>query len=150
MKQSLDQELKSAKRKSAKPMLLVSLVSMFMLFAGLTSAYIVSSKRDDWVAFDLPSAFYTSTFIIVLSSITFFLAGRFIKKNNRTNTSVLLVVTFILGAAFIYFQLVGFNELIESGLFFTGEQSTVKSSFIYGTTTTNLSTHQFIYPSIYL
>ena len=52
--QNLEQEKKIAKQKSAKPMLWVSMISMTMMFIGLVSAYIVRSKRDDWVSFDLP------------------------------------------------------------------------------------------------
>ena len=55
--QQLQEELTVAKKKSAKPMLWVSMISMVMFFAGLTSAYVISMKRDDWVSFDLPDAF---------------------------------------------------------------------------------------------
>jgi len=139
MGKSLEQELKQAKRNSAKPMLWVSMISMTMLFAGLTSAYVVSRKRDDWVSFDLPNAFYLSTLLIVLSSITFVLAKRFVKKNNRQLTSLFLVSTFLLGVGFVFFQFEGFKELFKAGLFFAGEQSTVKSSFIYGITIAHLA-----------
>lgn len=139
MEKSLNQELKQAKKKSAKPMLWVSMISMTMMFAGLTSAYVVSRKRDDWVSFDLPSAFYISTLLIIISSITFMLAKFFIKKNNRSLTSFWLITTLLLGGSFIYFQFVGFSELMNSGLFFTGEQSTVKSSFIYGITLAHIA-----------
>ena len=131
---SLNTELKQAKRKSAKPMLWVSMISMTMMFAGLTSAYVVSRKRDDWVSFDLPDSFFISTALIILSSITFYWAKQSIKKANQNKTTLFLIATFVLGSAFIFFQLQGFNQLINSGLFFTGEQSTVKSSFIYGIT----------------
>ena len=138
MKESLNQELKQAKRKSAKPLLWVSMISMTMMFAGLTSAYVVSRKRSDWVSFDLPEAFYISTTLIVLSSLTFLLAKHFIKQNSRKNTTLFLVATLILGVGFILFQFEGFNELFKAGLVFAGEQSTVKSSFIYGITLAHL------------
>ncbi|SNR55899.1 cytochrome c oxidase subunit 3 [Lutibacter agarilyticus] len=138
MKQTLEQEYKQAKRKSAKPMLWVSMISMTMMFAGLTSAYVVSRKRADWVSFDLPSAFYTSTILIVLSSITFMLAKRFIKNNNRQLTTVFLTITLVLGVGFIYFQFEGFNEMFNAGYVFAGAESTVKSSFIYGITLAHL------------
>lgn len=138
MKQTLEQEYKQAKRKSAKPMLWVSMISMTMMFAGLTSAYVVSRKRADWVSFDLPSAFYTSTILIVLSSITFMLAKRFIKNNNRQLTTVFLAITLVLGLGFIYFQFEGFNEMFNAGYVFAGAESTVKSSFIYGITLAHL------------
>ena len=139
MEKSLKQELKQAKRKSAKPMLRVSMISMTMMFAGLTSAYVVSRKRDDWVSFDLPSAFYISTLLIILSSIAFMLAKFFIKKDNRKLTTLFLISTLILGAGFVLFQFEGFNQLFNSGLVFAGAQSTVKSSFIYGITIAHLA-----------
>ncbi|SFS65060.1 cytochrome c oxidase subunit 3 [Lutibacter maritimus] len=139
MGQTLEQEYKSAKRKSAKPMLWVSMISMTMMFAGLTSAYVVSRKRNDWVSFDLPEAFYTSTALIILSSITFLLAKFFIKKDNRQLTTVFLITTLLLGAGFIFFQFEGFNELFNEGFVFAGAQSTVKSSFIYGITLAHIA-----------
>ena len=139
MKQTLEQEYKQAKRKSAKPMLWVSMISMTMMFAGLTSAYVVSRKRNDWVSFDLPNAFYISTVLIILSSITFILAKAFIKKDNRKLTTVTLLSTLILGLGFIYYQFQGFNQLFDAGLVFAGAESTVKSSFIYGITLAHLA-----------
>ncbi len=126
----VDNELRVAKRKSAKPMLWVSLISMVMFFAGLTSAYIISMKRDDWVTFDLPTAFYTSTALIVLSSITLFLSHRFLKENKLQLSFVLLSITFVLGLAFVWFQYIGFEQLRSSGLYFTGPGSTVSVSLL--------------------
>ena len=132
--QTLKQEYTEAKKKSAKPMLWVSMISMVMFFAGLTSAYVISMKRDDWVSFDLPQAFYVSTFLIVASSITLFLSQRFLKQNKRQLSLIMLVATLLLGIGFIWQQYVGFNELKSVGLFFTGPESTVSTSFIIGIT----------------
>ena len=132
--QTLQEELTVAKKKSAKPMLWVSMISMVMFFAGLTSAYVISMRRDDWVRFDLPQAFYISTFLIVLSSILLMLSQKFLKDNNRQLSLWFLVITLILGLGFIWQQYVGFNQLKSSGLFFTGPESTVSTSFIIGTT----------------
>tara|TARA_R110002126_G_scaffold142037_3_gene287569 strand:+ start:25599 stop:26186 length:588 start_codon:yes stop_codon:yes gene_type:complete len=132
--QALEQEYIVAKKKSAKPMLWVSMISMVMFFAGLTSAYVISMKRDDWVSFDLPQAFYVSTFLIVASSITLFLSQRFLKKDKRQLSLILLVATLGLGLGFIWQQYVGFNQLKSIGLFFTGPESTVSTSFIIGIT----------------
>ena len=131
---TVDEELRIAKRKSAKSMLWVSLISMVMFFAGLTSAYVISMQRDDWVSFDLPNAFYTSTIAILLSSITLFLSHRFLKKGKLPLSFLLLGITFILGIVFVILQYVGFNELKSTGLFFTGPESTVSTSFIIGIT----------------
>jgi len=139
MRQPLEQEYKIAKRKSAKPMLWVSMISMTMMFAGLTSAYVVSRKRSDWVSFDLPSAFYISTVLIVLSSITFMLAKHYIKKDNRRLTTLNLFSTLLFGCSFVFAQFEGFNELFNEGFVFAGAQSTVKSSFIYGITLAHMA-----------
>ena len=133
-RQALEQEYIVAKNKSLKPMLWVSMISMVMFFAGLTSAYVISMKRDDWVSFDLPQAFYTSTILIVASSITLFLSQRFLKQDKRQLSVILLVTTLFLGLGFIWQQYVGFNQLKSLGLYFTGPDSTVSTSFIIGIT----------------
>jgi len=134
LEQDLQEELTVAKRKSAKPMLWISMISMVMFFAGLTSAYVISMKRDDWVSFDLPEAFYISTFLIVASSITLFLSQKFLKNDKRQLSLVFVVVTLLLGIGFVWQQYVGFNQLKSVGLFFTGPESTVSTSFIIGIT----------------
>ena len=133
-KQDLQEELKVGRKKAAKPMLWVSMISMVMFFAGLTSAYVISMKRDDWVTFDLPAAFYTSTLLIIVSSITIFISQKLIKKDKRELSIIFLLITLVLGIAFVYFQWDGFNELKEAGLYFTGKESTVSTSFIIGIT----------------
>ena len=130
--QTLEQEYVVAKKKSAKPMLWVAMISMVMFFAGLTSAYVISMKRDDWVSFDLPQAFYISTALIIVSSITLLLSQRFLKQDKRQLSIILLLITFALGVAFVWQQYVGFNQLKSIGLFFTGPESTVSTSFIIG------------------
>ncbi|MCB0472454.1 MAG: cytochrome c oxidase subunit 3 [Flavobacteriaceae bacterium] len=118
------------KQRTLKQMLYISITSIIMMFAGLTSAYIVSRKREDWVSFDLPQALYISTVLILLSSLSFLMARRYIKKNNRELTTLFLVVTILLGSGFVFFQVKGFEQLREMGLFFTGDQSVVSSSLL--------------------
>ncbi|GFD78341.1 cytochrome oxidase subunit III [Tenacibaculum sp. KUL118] len=132
--QTLQEELKVAKRKSAKPMLWISMISMVMFFAGLTSAYVVSMNREDWVTFDLPQAFYISTVLIVLSSVTLFFSQKLLKTDNIQASFTLLLITLVLGLGFVWYQYVGFNELKAVGLYFTGPESTVSTSFIIGIT----------------
>ena len=107
----LEKELTVGRKKSAKPMLWVSMISMVMFFAGLTSAYVISMKRDDWVTFELPNAFYISTLLIILSSISIGMSQRFIKKDKRELSIVLLLITFALGIAFVWQQYAGFEDL---------------------------------------
>lgn len=128
----LEKELTVGRKKSAKPMLWVSMISMVMFFAGLTSAYVISMKRDDWVTFELPNAFYISTLLIVLSSITIGVSQNLIKKGKRELSIVFLLITFVLGIGFMWQQYAGFEQLRNAGLFFTGPSSTVSTSFIIG------------------
>jgi len=131
---NLEKELTVGRKKSAKPMLWVSMISMVMFFAGLTSAYVISMKRDDWVTFELPDAFYISSILIVMSSISIFISQKLIKKNKRTESIIFLLITFVLGISFMWQQYAGFEELRNAGLFFTGPSSTVSTSFIIGIT----------------
>jgi cytochrome c oxidase subunit 3 len=117
------------KEKTFKQMLWVSMISMTMMFAGLTSAYVISTKREDWVNFELPQAFYISTILIVLSSLSFYLAKRSLA--NRGRTTLFLVITLLLGIGFVFFQFQGFKQLIDAGLYFTGKESNVATSFLY-------------------
>ncbi|WP_272150786.1 cytochrome c oxidase subunit 3 [Tenacibaculum aiptasiae] len=133
-KQTLQEELRAGKRKSAKPMLWISMISMVMFFAGLTSAYVISMNREDWVTFELPQAFYVSTVLIVMSSITLILSQKFLKKDKIQMSFMLLLATLVLGLGFVWQQYVGFNELKAVGLYFTGPESTVSTSFIIGIT----------------
>ena len=130
----LEKEFTIGRKKSAKPMLWVSMISMVMFFAGLTSAYVISMRRDDWVTFELPDAFYISTVLIILSSITISISQRLIKKSKRELSVAFLLITFALGIAFVWQQYAGFEDLRSAGLFFTGPTSTVSTSFIIGIT----------------
>lgn len=132
--QILQEEYITAKKKSAKPMLWISMISMVMFFAGLTSAYVISMKREDWVSFDLPEAFFISTGLIVLSSLFLILSQKFLKQGKMKLSFIFLLSTFVLGLLFVWQQYVGFNELKSVGLFFTGPESTVSTSFIIGIT----------------
>lgn len=128
----------NTRRKTSIQMLRVSMVSMIMVFAGLTSAYLISTKREDWVSFNLPDAFYISTLLIVLSSVTFILAKRSIKHDKRSQTGLFLSISLVLGIGFVIAQFYGFKELIDAGLYFTGKQSNIATSFIYVITVTHL------------
>lgn len=113
-------------------MLWFAMGSMFMMFAGLTSAYVVSTSRPDWLKdFILPDAFIISTVIIIASSITFHMAKRSIKKDDRSATTMYLLATLGLGIAFIFAQFYGFSKVVENGYYFTGAESTVTTSFLY-------------------
>ena len=118
--------------RAKKMMLWFGIISMIMTFGGLTSAYVVSKTRPDWLTeFELPSAFFWSTLVIVLSSFTFILAKQSILSGNRRNASAMLIGTLILAVLFVVFQFNGFSEIIANGYYFTGSESSITTSFIY-------------------
>ena len=134
------QEHNERKAKSYKMLLWFGMISMFMMFAGLTSAYVVSTSRPDWLNdFVLPNAFIISTVIIMLSSVTFHMAKNAMKKGDRQLTTTLLLVTLALGVGFVVAQFYGFSQVIAEGYYFTGAESTVTTSFLYIVTILHLA-----------
>ena len=123
-------QYKNARAK--KMMLWFGIISMTMMFAGLTSAYVVSKNRPDWISdLKLPTAFLWSTLCILLSSVSIVLAEKAVKNNNRGGATAFLLGTLGLAGIFIFLQFRGFSELIANGYYFTGSESTVTTSFIY-------------------
>ena len=118
--------------RSKKMMLWFGMISLTMSFLGITSGYIVSKERADWLTdFQIPEAFYISLFVILLSSITFYFAKKYVIAQQKKQGMIFLIITFLLGITFIILQFKGFSEIISSGYFFTGSESTITTSFIY-------------------
>ena len=137
---SSSNEIKERNARSYKLILLFAMVSMFMMFAGLTSAFVVSKSRADWVKdFQLPSAFYFSTVAILCCSITFHLAKKAIQKDKRSATTSFLLATFALGIVFVILQFAGFRQIVDSGYFFTGSASSITTTFLYIVTIVHLA-----------
>jgi len=126
------EEHEQRKASSYKLLIWFAMISMVMMFAGLTSAYVVSTSRKDWLQdFSMPNAFIWSTVVIALSSLTFWMSRKTIMKDDYKATTMYLLITLVLGIAFIHFQFEGFRQIIEMGYFFTGPQSNVTTSFLY-------------------
>ena len=126
------EEYKSRTARSYKLILLFAMVSMTMMFAGLTSAYVVSQSRADWLKdFQLPSAFYFSTIAILGCSVTFHLAKKAIQKGNQSRTTSFLLATLALGILFVVLQFVGFGQIVANGYYFTGSASSITTTFLY-------------------
>ena len=129
----LTQGTTEEKNKRAKKMMLwFAVISLIMSFAAWTSAFIVSSSRPDWLKdFQLPNPFVISTIVIMMSSLSFLLAKRALKSQNRKATTIWLLVTLVLGIIFIFNQFNGFQQIINQGYNFTGPTSNVTMSYIY-------------------
>ncbi len=118
-----------------KILLWLSMVSMVMIFAGLTSGYIVRQAESNWFVFQLPKIFYLSTAFIVLSSVSMQWALSSLKKNNRSQLITGLITTLGLGFAFAFTQFAAWSKLVDAGIFFTGNPS---GSFLYVLTALHL------------
>ncbi|WP_074409673.1 MULTISPECIES: cytochrome c oxidase subunit 3 [Aquimarina] len=126
--------------RSKKTMMWFAMISMAMVFAGLTSAYVVSKSRKDWeIDLVFPNAFIYSILIIVASSVTFYFVKIAIEKNNRGQATLLLLSTLALGIIFILLQFEGFNDIIRQGYHFTGPTSNIVTTFMFIIVVTHLA-----------
>ncbi len=133
------EEHKSRTARSYKLLLLFAMISMVMMFAGLTSAFVVSKSRADWLKdFQLPTAFYFSTAAIIGCSIAFHLAKKAIQKDNQSATTAFLLGTLALGVLFVILQFVGFGQIVANGYYFTGAESSITTTFLYIVTVVHL------------
>lgn len=125
-------EVVSTQRKKIHPhkfTLWVAIASIIMMFAGLTSAYIVKGSLPGWSTIEIPALFYYSTAVIIVSSITVQLALKAFKERNMPQYRRLITITAIIGVAFIVMQMVAFMQLWERGL--TWQGSAGAGQFLY-------------------
>lgn len=106
----------------------ISMGSLFMMFAALTSAYIVRNAAGNWLDFAIPPIFNISTVVIILSSVSLQISYNAYNKGNEFAYKSLLILTFLLGISFLVLQYVGWESLFEMGVGFTSNPS---SSFFY-------------------
>jgi cytochrome c oxidase subunit 3 len=108
----------------------VAIASILMMFAGLTSAFIVKSNLVGWRQIDMPRIFWASTLAIVVSSVTLQWALRSFRQRDMRMFRSLLMITFFLGVIFVVLQWLGFKELWDQQqVKFTG--STGAGQFLY-------------------
>lgn len=98
----------------------VAIGSIVMMFAGLTSAFIVKSNQTGFRLLELPTVFWYSTAVIILSSVTIQWALRSSRQREMSKYRLLVGVTAILGFAFVALQWVGFEELWAQNIRFKG------------------------------
>src|ERR1035437_343837 len=122
-------EEKELKDKSYKSLLWLGIVSIIMLFAALTSCYIVVQADNFWVKFNLPRIFYLSCAIILLSSATINWAMSSAKKNDTNKTKNALLITLFLGFAFCGTQYYAWSEMVKEGKVFRGDISDLKGEY---------------------
>jgi cytochrome c oxidase subunit 3 len=108
----------------------VAIGSILMMFAGLTSAYIVKRSQASWLMIEIPMMFWYSTATILASSVTVQLALKALKKREMVNYKRLLLVTAVLGVLFIVLQVVGFRQFAAQDIRLVGAGSNASYSFL--------------------
>lgn len=119
MAQDYTNELSTEQREKLKKNLVyIAIFSIVMVFAGFTSAYIVSMGDTFWVKYPLPKAFWFSTIAIILSSLFYVLAVKATKSKAVSTVKLWMILTFVFGLAFAFFQWKGYGQLVDEGAHF--------------------------------
>ena len=126
--ETINQAKKPLSTNPKKFVLWLFMVSIIMLFAGLTSAYIVRRLEGNWLQFELPGIFWINTLVLLLSSATIHWAYLSAKRNNLNDLKISLIFTTVLGMGFLYGQFAGWQDLVKIGVYLVGNPS---GSFMY-------------------
>jgi cytochrome c oxidase subunit III len=135
-------EQRLRKEKAQRNLMYLGLFTIVMLFAGLTSAYVVRRDGGDWFMINLPPVFLVSTVIILLSSLTINFAVSAFKKDNTSLGTLMMGLTLVLGIGFVISQFAGYRELAAGGVYLVhapGQSAMTSGSFIYLLTLVHLA-----------
>jgi len=101
------------------------MASVFILFMAFTSAYIVRRAEGNWQLFELPKQFLLSTAVIVLSSVTMQMTYLNAKKGLAQSVKSMVLITTILGLAFLILQWLGWKDMVGHSVYLVGNPSLV-------------------------
>jgi len=104
------------------------LVSIIMLFASQTSAYLVRRAEGNWLEFEMPVIFWYSTAVLIVSSSVMQWAYFAAKKDQFKQLKIAISITFVLGLVFLWMQFEGWKQLVAMNVYFVGNPS---GSFFY-------------------
>lgn len=116
--------------RAKKMVLYIGIFSIVMLFAGLSSAYVISSYGEIWVKISMPGAFYISTLLILLSSLTIRMSVKASNSGNQSQAGLFLVVTLLLGIGFGVSQFYGWEQLTGKGSYLSSHIDNLEG--VYG------------------
>lgn len=106
----------------------VVLAAIVMMFAALSSAYIVLSGGDEWKPIRVPPIFFLSTAVLLSSSVTFGVARARLRRGSLKGYQAWLGVTVLLGLVFLVTQLLAWRVLKAQGVYLA---SNPHSAFYY-------------------
>ena len=104
------------------------IASVAMLFAALTSAYLVRQAEGNWLYFELPPILYWTTGIILLSSVVLQMGYSYAKRGQNEKLKLMLAITAVLGVVFLVGQVRAWGDLVAHSVYFVGNPS---GSFLY-------------------
>lgn len=104
------------------------MVTVVMIFASLTSAYIVRQAEGNWVLFELPWLLWATSFVILLSSATMHWTYLAAKRDDLEKVKLGIILTLSLGVVFLIGQFYAWGALVDMSIFFVGNPS---GSFLY-------------------
>ena len=108
------------------------MVSVIMIFGAFTSAYMVRQGEGNWMVFDLPSMFWVTTGIILLSSLTMHWTYLSVKAGNTEAARIAIIITMLLGLAFLVGQVLAYTQLLDNDIHFVNATaSEISGSFLY-------------------
>jgi cytochrome c oxidase subunit III len=107
------------------------IISIIMMFAAFTSAYIVRKEEGNWLEFDLPQNLVLNTVFIVLSSVFMQWAFNSARKDSLKQIKIALLLTVVMGLAFLVGQWESWIDLVDRKIFFGGTDANPSGSFLY-------------------
>lgn len=122
---------RGANRRAAFTGLFVGLVTCFMLFAALTSAFVVRrgmADPKDWIPVDKPDVLFWNTGILLASSIVLDQSRRALKAGRRSQFNIWWTAATVLGVLFLGGQALAWWQLDRAGIYIA---SNAASSFFY-------------------
>ena len=108
----------------------VAIGSILMMFAGMTSAYIVKRSQAGWIMIEIPVIFWYSTVAILLSSLMVYLSLKSLKQRDMKAYRNWLVLTAVFGVLFLVLQIIGFREFGDRDIRLVGAGSNASYSFL--------------------
>jgi len=120
------------RQKAVRFLMWIYVLSVVMIFAGLTSALLVGKadlvRNQKWQAFTFPVVFWVSTVVILASSVTLHLAIRAARKNAFQQITSYLFATTLLAVVFVLCQVLGYFDMVKQGVYLVGSNS---GQFLY-------------------
>jgi len=107
----------------------LGLASIVMLFAGLSSAYIIRlGGSSDWRAIRIPTFLIPNSVILLVSSVTLEMFRRNLTATLSPAARAWIGITTLLGAAFLAGQIAIWKTLVAQGIYLSTNSH---SSFFY-------------------